>query len=428
MANQKIDATFRTKTKAMLLCYCVFVILYMSAKYIALYRDVSYSYVMQLDLYVPFWEWMIVPYATSAPFFVLVFYWTATQHELTVLTKRMLLVTCVAFVCFVVLPIGYSGVKPEIRNPILQYGFDFIATWDSKYNQMPSLHVAYGIVFLSVIYTRFKSVLRLVLMTWIVLVCVSTIFIFQHHIIDIFGAIVLCLIVFYSIPNTQNPLYANTKTALVYFMITTLLVFVACVLLNWISGVVLWLSLNTGYVGWSYLTTHAFFVKDEDGNCSLINRVLFAPYLVTYKILWQINQWYAPVKPFELLQGFYVGSYLNEQQAKEVFPNQEILVIDLSAELIENTYFKNNCTYYFLPSLDISVVPQIELNQTITRILDLYRTKSANTTLYLHCAMGYSRSMFIAKYVYMQEMQVTEDEAIAVIKQHNKYARFRVKK
>lgn len=427
MAKQEINTTFKAQTKAMLLCYIVFVLFYMGAKHIALARDISFSIVLPLDLYVPFLPWMILPYALSGPLFCLVFYWTNTEKDLKILTKRMLMVTLSAFVCFVVFPIGYSAEKPAVENPFLKIGFDFIATWDSKYNQAPSLHVAYGVLFLSVVITRFKGVVKWLLGCSIILLCISTLFVYQHHSIDLFSAILLCLIVFYVTTDKSNPLYRNKRIALVYFGFATMLVLIASLSWTWFGLLLIWIAFNMCYVGYNYSITNPYFIKNKRGNVSLVKRILFQPYLLTYVLLRKFNQMYKPVIPFELMPQFFVGGYLNPKQAKTLFKDKNTIVIDVSAELIENRYFKKQCTYYFMPSLDIAATMEDEINVIINRITTLYLHKPTHAKVYLHCAMGYSRSMYLAKYVLMRSTNIAEIQAIATIKQLNKNAIFRNK-
>lgn len=429
MAKTEVTPTFKQRTKAMLLCYIVFITLYMSAQYYSVYRGLDWSVVLAVDTYIPFIEWMIIPYATSGVFFLLAFYWTDTLYQLQLLTKRMLIVSGIAFIGFIAFPIAYSVDKPQHTIALFNPLFDFITTWDTHYNQAPSLHVAYSIVFMTVVEQtkRFTKATKAFLQLWLALVALSTLFIYQHHTIDVITAIGVCLLVFYFVPNKEKALYLNIKKGLVYFTLATALIYVVCVAINiTLSLTLLWIVTNLIYIGIAYIQNNIYFIKDRQGNIAWWKYIVLAPYLLTYYILRQSNKVFYPVTVAELLPQVYIGPLLSSTKAKEVFQNKDIITYDLSAEMKENSYLIQHSTYYFFPLLDIGQANTDYLNDIINCVQTTYQAKKDNTIIYIHCAMGLSRSMAIAALFHSQCVGCTKKEAQEHIQSINQNAIFKL--
>ncbi|MHC5310026.1 phosphatase PAP2 family protein [Myroides sp. LJL116] len=225
--------TFKQRSKAMLLCYLVFIFFYMLAQYYSVYIGSDYSFTMRIDNYIPFWQWMIIPYSTSGLFFLCSFYWVNNTYELRLFTKRMLVLSLIAFLCFLAFPIKYSIDKPVHTFTLFNPLFDFIQAWDTPYNQAPSLHVGYSVLIMNVVASTkvFSRAIKILLQGWLILICVSTLFVFQHHSIDVFTALVICLGIFYFLPNKQNPYLAKEKKHILYGLLATLVVLIFNILL-----------------------------------------------------------------------------------------------------------------------------------------------------------------------------------------------------
>lgn len=429
MAKTELTPTFKQRTKAMLLCYIVFIILYMSAQYYSVYRGLDWSVVLAVDAYIPFVEWMIIPYATSGLFFLLAFYWTDTLYQLQLLTKRMLIVSGLAFIGFIAFPIAYAVEKPQHTIALFNPLFDFITTWDTHYNQAPSLHVAYSIVFMTVVEQtrRFTKATKVFLQLWLALVALSTLFVYQHHTIDVLTAIGVCLLVFYFVPNKEKTLYLNIKKGLVYFILTTILLFILCDTISiYLSICLMWISINLVYIGIAYIQNNIYFIKDRQGNITWWKYIVLGPYLLTYFLLRQSNKIFYPVEVAELLPKVYIGPLISSTQAQGIFKELEVITYDLSAEMKENTYLAKHTTYHFFPLLDIGQANTDYINEIINHIYTSYQTKEDNTVIYIHCAMGLSRSMAIAALFYSQCVGCTKKEAQEHIQSINQNAIFKL--
>ncbi|MEI7489123.1 MAG: phosphoesterase, partial [Chryseobacterium sp.] len=132
---------FKQKIYAMLLCSVVFMIVYNYSAWHVSRIEKVFSFVFDFEKYIPFLPWTIIPYMTSGLFFCAVFFFCNTKEQLKVLTKRMLFVTIIAGICFLLFPLKFSLQRPEVNGSIFGYSFQFLTTFDSPFNQAPSLHI-----------------------------------------------------------------------------------------------------------------------------------------------------------------------------------------------------------------------------------------------------------------------------------------------
>ncbi len=152
-----------------------------------------------LDDIIPFCEWFIIPYVFW--YFLLVFtilYFLLYNIETFKQFQIYIIITqIVAVTVFVVFP-TMQDLRPEVmpRDNALTDIISFLYTIDTPTGVCPSLHVAYSLGIASV-WTKEKGVhlwFKLFVSLWVVLICLSTVFIKQHSVVDIFAAVILCLV------------------------------------------------------------------------------------------------------------------------------------------------------------------------------------------------------------------------------------------
>jgi membrane-associated phospholipid phosphatase len=89
---------------------------------------------------------------------------------------------------------------------------------DAPYNLLPSLHAALTLIVLDIYLNQLRGFIRVAVMIWFVLIALSPVLTYQHHVIDIVGGFVLALLClwlfrwpdFSSLPNDSQP---NNGTA-----------------------------------------------------------------------------------------------------------------------------------------------------------------------------------------------------------------------
>jgi len=85
--------------------------------------------------------------------------------------------------------LGFERVLPD--NQYAQI-YENIFSLDYPYNMVPSLHIVYsGLILLAVFQTAPSIVVKAVSLVWFALIALSTLWVHQHHIADIFSGIVV---------------------------------------------------------------------------------------------------------------------------------------------------------------------------------------------------------------------------------------------
>lgn len=188
---------------ALVIFSLVFALVYkFSLWYASQLGDVS-SFVFDFEQNIPFLPWTIIPYLSSGFFFFIVFLLIESDEDLKIFLKRVLLMVFLAGLGFVLFPLQYSYPKPEVNNDFYASLFWFLDGVDDPYNQSPSLHVAFAFAFWTV-FREMKSPWKNLAGFWLILVALSTLTTFQHHLIDVFTGSILAHLAFILIPSRQN--------------------------------------------------------------------------------------------------------------------------------------------------------------------------------------------------------------------------------
>ena len=196
----------KTKHKLVLLTYAIYVPIYIGLffvveKLVPESTDYWVSY-MFLDDYIPFREEFIIFYYMWYPALVGMGIFLLINDEAEY--KRYMLSIIITFtftLIFCLLVPNGQDLRPEVlpRDNIFTHMIAAIYKADTNTNVMPSVHAIGS--FLGLISTHrtkeIKNKLSIFVLDllWI-LIAISTCFVKQHSILDIFGSMVLCLIVY----------------------------------------------------------------------------------------------------------------------------------------------------------------------------------------------------------------------------------------
>ncbi|MGH1519573.1 phosphatase PAP2 family protein [Chryseobacterium sp. JK1] len=409
--------TILQKFFALLLCSIIFMMVYNFAAWYTSTLTTVPSLVFVFEKYIPFIPWAIIPYMTSGLFFCTVFFLCKEKEQLIVLTRRILFVTLTAGFCFIVFPLRFSLPKPEIENPFLQYSFQFLKTFDSPFNQAPSLHIAYAFIFWSVF--RELKKFRAFLMIALLLLGISTLTTYQHHIIDIvMGSILahLSLIIFPFRKNTI--LYRNFHVANVYFFAGWILILMTLLmnqLIGFLALIILWPAFIIFLVGFHYQKNNIYFLKNRAGNISWIKKIFYFPYVIIYRISWIFFR--KNKVPVQVFHGLYISSRPDSEDLKNFTASA---IYDLSSEMEEVAALKENPGYHFVPFLDIGTFDIHETQKLVSDITKHYTTLPKDGKILIHCTMGFTRSSVIAILVMKNILSLSLEETIITMKTINK--------
>lgn len=408
--------TLKQQTYAFALCAFVFMTVYNFAAWYTSKAEKVPSFTFDFEKYIPFLPWSIIPYMTSVCFFCLVFFVCKNNEQLKVLTKRMLFTTIVAGICFILFPLRFSLIKPATDNSILDYSFQFLKIFDSPFNQSPSLHIAYALIF----WTVFRNLnrFRIFLMLWLIALGISTLTTYQHHFMDILTGTLLAHLSFIVFPYRKNDFqYRNFQIANFYFLSGWILIIVS-VLLDKFYGhlglILLWPAAMAIIIGYHYQKNNIHFLKDRNGKISLWKKIFYAPYLMVYWIFWKFLR--KNKRPLEIAPCIYISSRPGRDDVHYFGTGRDILVYDLSAEIEEIPDLQKKCSYHSVSFLDIGTLDIEETKKLVNEITENYRKLPEEGKIFIHCTMGLTRSSVIGILVMKNILSLPLDEAVETMK------------
>jgi membrane-associated phospholipid phosphatase len=174
----------------------LFLIVYSSCNWISSRRADVGTFYFEWERKIPFVPFFILPYMSIDLFFVVGPFLCRTDRELSILTKRIATVIIVAGICFLLFPLRFAFLRPHAYG-WLGALFDWFRGMDAPYNLLPSLHAALMLILLDVYFRHTRGFVRVAIMLWFVLIALSPVLTYQHHVIDIVGGFVLAGLCFW---------------------------------------------------------------------------------------------------------------------------------------------------------------------------------------------------------------------------------------
>lgn len=207
-----MDKLLKLKIKYAIFISVFFVISYKGAEFYTYTVDNVPSYFMNWEKNIPFLPIFMLPYMTSAPFFLVTIFLVKNENDLKLLMKRALFLTVISVSIFIVFPMKFYFPKPEIDTSIFKFLFYLLGQLDSSFNQCPSLHVSFAFLSVVVYYREVKSkLLKSFLCIWGFLLAISILFVYQHHFIDFVGGTLMFFITCIIFPRKNRLLNFNKK-------------------------------------------------------------------------------------------------------------------------------------------------------------------------------------------------------------------------
>lgn len=168
----------------------LFLLVYIPTNYFI--RTTYYHSYFSWELSIPFLKWMIIPYHSFNLLFLIPLF-LLPRRSMKILGLSFAMSTLIAGVVFIIFPsqLGFQRIIPEgFTAPLYKYLFAF----DSTTNLIPSLHATYvALYFISCIGYIKRKLTQIVFGLVSLLIIVSTLFIHQHHVIDVVAGIGLAV-------------------------------------------------------------------------------------------------------------------------------------------------------------------------------------------------------------------------------------------
>lgn len=283
-----------------------------SAALFSAYPERIHTLALPLDADISFTAAMIIPYSWSLILFVAGFFLVRTSRQLSQLTSRLILATLLACLIFYLYPARFSFVRP-VTSDWTAFGYQFLQLTDKPYNQLPSLHVSYALLLGFSLWDVFQPntnrmkvfFYRFLLMSICSLIIISTLFTYQHHLLDIVGGLILALVVLVVADNLRSVLVLKyIAVAIAGFLIIAIGGFFISETtpLAWFEYVslaigVYWLAsfllLATLYQKNAINLNKYWFRKNHQGKITLFTWLTFAPLLLAYQLMVNLSQHYA---------------------------------------------------------------------------------------------------------------------------------------
>jgi membrane-associated phospholipid phosphatase/rhodanese-related sulfurtransferase len=386
--------TWQMRGRHFIINFLVFALCYPLANLLAAQGNITRNVALPFESSLPFVPWMIIPYLSSGIFFAASFVWVRTADDLRVLSQRLLLATVVATLAFAIYPLQFSMARPAIGNPLFAALFELLSAVDRPYNQLPSLHVAFCFIFWRALHTSLVPRLtRFLLSAWLALVAIATVFTYQHQFLDVVAGLALGLATTLLIRHGRT----QANVALYYLLAAGVTLLTGVLALH--SVLALYLVASLLLVSIAYARSDRFFLHKREGRYPLWIWLLYAPYLLGYRLTWCCVRWRERRRPpfIEISERLWIGRRLTAAEAAQLPPQS--VIIDLANELSETPGLRSG-DYHHFPLLDLRL-PNIAATDEIVGLL--MREIGKGRTVYLHCAMGYSRCTFFAKH-YMEKI------------------------
>ena len=391
----KFDVALGAKTAMkerivwMLYLGLMFFLLYGSANQFASITAPHPSLVFGWEVKMPFVEPFIVPYMASDLMFVIAFLLPYTRLELRVLALRVFAIVIVSVLIFVLFPLQFSFERGEVQS----FSWLFTALKaDLPFNQAPSLHVSFSIVLWYSMQTKIESLFGKVLLAlWFTLIALSTLFVYQHHFIDLpTGALVGFLAVYLISQKRENRFLKafmtprHLKMALYYLIGSAFFMFLAFQ----VSVFFFYPFVSLFLVSVVYAFGLNEVLVPKSLGTFFFQRFLFFPYNYGNYLSWNYYKRNLALMT-QVKDKVYFGRLYDFDERKILEERGLKHIINLAPEhtFLQKHFFHR---FYNLPFLD-QTIPNPKLLHKAVLLIEEHKKDG----VYVHCALGLSRSVLV---------------------------------
>jgi 1-acyl-sn-glycerol-3-phosphate acyltransferase len=425
----------------------LFLGVYGGCNWIASQRADVGTWIFAWERHVPFWPAMIVPYLSIDAFFIAAPFVCRDGDELRVFTWRVTAAVLTAGACFLLMPLRFAFERP-VAEGWLGMVFQQFTALDRPFNLVPSLHVTLAVLLADTYRRHTRGVLQFAVTAWFVLIGLSTVFTYQHHVVDVFGGLALAVMVFSCVrselPNAMHAAFRlkaeatqsgkwlptpqlswfpalagrrrasakerNLRVAIYYVAGAAALVASALVL--WPSGgLLLWPALSLAIVSAAYAGAGSWVFAKSKGQLPLTTWLMLWPCLIGQRASFA---WYRrQCRPYDAVTPHvWIGRQLNDREAVQAAAAGVVAVVDLTPDFNETPIF-TRLPYLNVPTLDLTAPDPASLE----RAVQFVAAHAQRGIVYVHCKIGYSRSAaVVAAFLLASGQARTVAEALAMIR------------
>jgi protein-tyrosine phosphatase len=389
----------------------LFLIVYGGCNWVTAHRANVGTLYFEWERKIPFVPLFILPYMSIDLFFIVAPFLCRTDRELSILAKRITAAIIVAGICFLLFPLRFAFPRPH-ADGWLGALFDWFRGMDAPYNLLPSLHAALALILLDIYFHQLRGFIRVATMIWFVLIALSPVLTYQHHLIDIAGGFVLAGYCFYFFRDSTHaqPFVVNRRIGSYYAAGAAVVLIMGAIFWPW-GVLLLWPAIALGIVAIAYVRAGPIVFHKTEGKLPWSTRFVLAPcllgqYLSLLYYRSQCRSW------DKVTPQIWIGGKLGCRSANKALCSGVVSVLDLSAEFSEAKPFRK-INYRNLPVLDLTAPTQAQL----VEMSEFIGNHCRNGIVYVHCKIGYSRSAAaVAAYLIMSGKVKTAEAAFAMIR------------
>ena len=380
---------FKAAKVCALLCLW-FVIVYHSTNALSAVRADTQVWAFAWERHIPFIAWFIVPYWSVDLFFVAAPFICRDDAELRCLRNRILLAIGAAGVCFLIMPLTLQFQRPVpfgVFAPLMESLYSF----DKPHNLFPSLHIALRTILAALFVARTSGALRWTTHVWFSLIGFSTLFTWQHQVVDVAGGFLLAAMCFQAFPaRSGGTVSGNNLRVGCYYLAAAL----ACLWLAkhtwpW-SLLIAWPAFALGSVALGYFGLGSAVWGKREGQLPWLTKWFLWPLRLGHE--WSRRHYRKQSAPWnELAENVIIGSQPDETEAEQLMRDGITAVLDLTAEFERPDAFVR-LDYRNAPILDLTA-PSQELLRDLTAWIEARR---GSGKVFIHCKAGYSRTAAVA--------------------------------
>lgn len=340
---------------------------------------------------IPFVPIMIAPYMSIDLLFVAAPFLCQSKQELGTLSKRIIAALFVAGLCFLLFPFRFAFDRPHAAG-WLGAIFDWFQGMDRPFNLLPSLHIAFCTILGDFYARRTRGPLRWASNLWFVLIALSAVLTYQHHLMDVVGGFALGAYCLYFFPDRAAARMRGGENRRVasYYLVGGL-ASSALVVFWWPWGAfLLWPTIAFAIMAAAYFGIGSQVFRKEGGRVPwatwwALGPVLLGQHLSRFYYRWQC------AAMNKLTPQVWIGGVLSPSEARVAASAGLTSVLDLTAEFSEPQPLRQ-LAYKNIPILDLTAPTPDQLEE----ILRFIEQESARGIIYVHCKIGYSRTAAVA--------------------------------
>jgi len=363
---------------------------YGAANWLASLRPSVPSLAFGWERHIPFVAWTIIPYWSIDLLYAIALFINDSPKQVGRLARRYLTAQLVAVSCFIALPLQATFVRPETGG-LPGFMFDLLGGFDKPFNQAPSLHIALLVIIWDHLRGRFSGAARIAWHVWCLLIGLSVLTTWQHHVIDIPTGALLGLFALWLWPDGASPAAnfrltrnGTARRLAIYYCTGALFCLGAAIVTTFISGAGLlyvWPALALAIVAFGYAGAGAaIFQKDGEGHLHLSSWWLLLPYRLVVRL--NIWAWTRRLPAAVLVRdGVYLGRF---PQPHELAAYASVL--DMTGELPRIA--TPNTTWRAFPALDLLPIQAAVMNEAALLLEELRQ----RGPVLVCCALGFQRS------------------------------------